>query len=47
MREKMDDPAEAALKNCNSISLLRKAGEPFKEDILESLKPTVSLLSPA
>ena len=37
MREKMDDEAEAALKNCNNISLLRKAGEPFKEDILKSL----------
>ena len=32
---------KAALKDCNSISVLRKAGELFKEDILESLKPTV------
>ena len=45
MREKMDDEAEAALKNCNNISLLRKSGEPYKEDILKSLNPTVSLLS--
>ena len=28
MRSKMSEPAEAALKNCNSIALLRKAGGP-------------------
>ena len=33
MRGKMGDAAEAALKNCSSIALLRKAGEPFKEEI--------------
>ena len=36
-----------ALKNCNNISLHRKAGEPFKEEISISLELTVSLLKPA
>ena len=44
MRSEMSEPAEAALKNCNSIALLRKAGEPFNE-IAKSLESTISLLS--
>ena len=31
MRSEMSETAEAALKNCNSVALLRKAGELFKE----------------
>ena len=45
MRSKMSEPAEAALKNCNSIALLRKAGEPFKGEISKSLESITSLLS--
>ena len=45
MRSEMGEPAEAALKNCNSISLFRKAGEPFKDEIAKSLQFTSSLLS--
>lgn len=45
MRTQMSEPAEAALKNCNSIALLRKAGEPFKDEIAKSLESTTSLLS--
>ena len=45
MRSEMSEPAEAALKNCNSIALLRKAGEPFKDEIAKSLESTISLLS--
>ena len=45
MRGEMSEAAEAALKNCNSIALLRKAGEPFKEEIHKSVEPTISLLT--
>ena len=45
MRSHMSEPAEAALKNCNSVALLRKAGEPFKDEIAKSLESTISLLS--
>ena len=40
MGKKMNDGAEAPLKNCNNISLLQKASTPFKQHILKSLKPT-------
>lgn len=36
MRDQMDEFAEAALKNRSSISLLRKAGAPYKGEILKS-----------
>lgn len=45
MRSVMSELAEAALKNCNSIALLRKAGEPLKDEIAKSLESTISLLS--
>ena len=45
VRSEMSEPAEAALKNCNSIALLRKEGEPFKDEIAKSLDSTISLLS--
>ena len=45
MRSQMSEPAEVALKNCNSIALLRKAGEPFKGEIAKSLGSTTSLPS--
>ena len=45
VRSEMSEPAEAALKNCNSIALLRKAGEPFKDKIAKSLESMISLLS--
>ncbi len=41
----MSEAAEAALKNSNSIALLRKAGAPFKDEICTSLDSTKSLLS--
>ena len=34
-----------SLKNCNSVALLRKAGEPFKEEISKLVQSTLSLLS--
>ncbi len=45
MRSEMSEAAEAALKNSNSIALLRKAGAPFKDEICTSLDSTKSLLS--
>ena len=45
MRSKISEPAEAALKDCKSIALLRKAGEPFKDEIAKSLESMISLLS--
>ena len=33
MQSPMSEKAEAALKNCNSVAQLRKAGELFKEDV--------------
>ena len=45
VRSEMSEPAEAALKNCNSIALLRKPGEPFKDKIAKSLESMISLLS--
>jgi len=44
MRSEMSEPAEAALKNYNSLALLRKAGMPFKEEIFKSLESMISLL---
>lgn len=45
MRSETSEPAEAALKNCNSLALLRKAGTPFKDEIVKSLESIISLLS--
>lgn len=45
MRSEMSEATEATLKNCNSIALLRKAGEQFKEEICKSLQSTTTLLS--
>ena len=45
MRSEMSETAEAALKNCNSVALLRKAGGPFKAEIFKSVQSTLSLLS--
>ena len=45
MRSEMSETAEAALKNCNSVALLRKAGQQYKEEISKSVQSTVSLLT--
>ena len=45
MRSEMSKTAKSALKNCNSLALLRKVGEPYKEEIAKSVQPTVSLLT--
>jgi len=33
MRSTMSDAAEVAIKNCNTIALVRKAAEPFQEEV--------------
>ena len=45
MRSRMSDAAEVAIKNCNTTALVRKAAEPFQEEIRKSLEPTVTLLN--
>ena len=44
MRSEMSAEAESPLKNCKSLSLLRKEGQPYREEIAKSLEPTIQLL---
>jgi len=37
MRSRMSDAAEVAIKNCNMTALVRKAAEPFQEEVKKSL----------
>ena len=45
MRKEMPTEAEKALKNCNSLKQIRSAGEMFREEIAESMKAPIDLLS--
>jgi len=45
MRSKMSEDVERTLKHCNNLAQLRSAGEPHKDEVKESLEPTIALLS--
>ena len=45
MRKEMSSDAEKALKNCNSLKQIRSAGAEYKNEVAESIKQPIDLVS--